>query len=53
MNVIPKDKTQLLNLLTKQSSITVLAMHEGKPSDVAEQLKAIKHGRVTVIVIKS
>jgi len=53
MNVIPKDKAQLLNLLTKQSSITVLAMHEGKPSDVAEQLKAIKNGRVTVIVIKS
>ena len=53
MNVIPKDKAQLLNLLTKQSSITVLAMHEGKPSEVAEQLKAIKLGRVTVIVIKS
>ena len=53
MNVIPKDKAQLLNLLTKQSSITVLAMHEGKPNDVAEQLKAIKNGRVTVIVIKS
>ena len=53
MNVIPKDKTQLLNLLTKQSSITVLGMHEGKPSEVAEQLKAIKQGRVTVIVLKS
>jgi hypothetical protein len=53
MNVIPKDKTQLLNLLTKQSSITVLSMHEGKPSEVAEQLKVIKHSRVTVIVIKS
>lgn len=53
MAIIPKDKAQLLGLLNKQSSITVLAMHEGKPSDVAEQLKAIKHGRVTVIVIKS
>lgn len=53
MNVIPKDKTQLLNLLTKQASITVLAMQEGKPSEVADQIKLIKQGRVTVIVIKS
>ena len=53
MNVIPKDKTQLLNLLNKQSAITVRALHEGKPSEVAEQLKAIKQGRVTVIVLKS
>jgi hypothetical protein len=53
MNVIPKDKAQLLNLLTKQSSITVLAMHEGKPSEVADQIKLIKQGRITVIVIKS
>jgi hypothetical protein len=53
MNVIPKDKAQLLNLLTKQSSITVLAMQEGKPSEVADQIKLIKQGRITVIVIKS
>ena len=53
MTIIPKDKTQLLSLLNKQSAITVLALHEGKPSEVAEQLKAIKQGRVTVIVLKS
>ena len=53
MTIIPKDKPQLLSLLNKQSAITVLALHEGKPSEVAEQLKAIKQGRVTVIVLKS
>ena len=53
MTIIPKDKTQLLSLLIKQTAITVLALHEGKPSEVAEQLKAIKQGRVTVIVLKS
>ena len=53
MTIIPKDKPQLLSLLNKQTAITVLALHEGKPSEVAEQLKAIKQGRVTVIVLKS
>jgi predicted amino acid racemase len=52
-SLIPKDKTQLINLLNKQSSITVLAMQEGKPSEVADQIKLIKQGRVNVIVIKS
>jgi hypothetical protein len=28
-------------------------MQEGKPSEVADQIKLIKQGRVTVIVIKS
>ena len=53
MTFIPKDKTQLINVLNKQSTITVLAMQEGKPSEVAAQIKLIKQGRVTVIVIKS
>ena len=53
MTIIPKDKPQLLSLLNKQTAITVLALHEGKPSEVAEQLKAIKQPQVTVIVLKS
>jgi hypothetical protein len=53
MNVIPKDKTQLLSLLNKQPSITVLALHQGSPAQVAQQLQTLKQPQVTVIVMKS
>ncbi len=53
MTIIPKDKPQLLSLLHKQPSITVLALHQGTPTHVAQQLQTLKQPQVTVIVLKS
>jgi len=53
MTIIPKDKPQLLSLLNKQPSITVLALHQGSPAQVAQQLQTLKQPQVTVIVMKS
>ena len=53
MTIIPKDKPQLLSLLNKQTAITVLALHQGTPAQVAQQLQTLKQPQVTVIVMKS
>ena len=53
MTIIPKDKPQLLSLLNKQTAITVLALHQGTPAQVAQQLQTLKQTQVTVIVMKS
>ncbi len=53
MNVIPKDKTQLLALLQKQPTINVIDVIEGKPASLAEKIRSLKEPNVTVIIIKS
>ena len=53
MNLIPKDKTQLIALLQKQPTINVIDVIEGKPASLAEKIKSLKDPYVTVIVIKS
>ena len=53
MNLIPKDKAQLLALLQKQPTIHVIDITEGKPATVAEKIRSLKDSNVTAIIIKS
>jgi hypothetical protein len=53
MNLIPKDKAQLIALIQKQPTINVIDVIEGKPSSLAEKIKSLKEPNVTVIVIRS
>lgn len=53
MNLIPKDKAQLIALLQKQSTINVIDVIEGKPASLAEKIRSLKDPKVTVIIIKS
>jgi len=53
MNLIPKDKAQLLALLQKQPTIHVIDVTEGKPASVAEKIRSLKDPNVTVIIIKT
>ena len=53
MNLIPKDKTQLIALLQKQLTIRVIDVIEGKPTSLAEKIRSLKDSNVTVIIIKS
>ena len=53
MNLIPKDKAQLLALLQKQPTINVIDVIEGKPASLAEKIRSIKDPNVTVILIKT
>jgi hypothetical protein len=53
MNVIPKDKAQLIALLQKQPTINVIDITEGKPASLAEKIRSLKDPNVTVIVIRS
>jgi hypothetical protein len=53
MNLIPKDKAQLIALLQKQPTINVIDVIEGKPSSLAEKIRSFKDPNVTVIIIKS
>ena len=53
MNLIPKDKAQLIALLQKQPTIHVIDITEGKPVTVAEKIRSLKDPNVTVIIIKS
>ena len=53
MNIIPKDKAQLLALLQKQPTINVIDVIEGKPASLAEKIRTLKDPNVTVIVIRS
>ncbi len=53
MNLIPKDKAQLLALLQKQPTINVIDITEGKPASLAEKIRTLKDPNVTVIVIRS
>jgi hypothetical protein len=53
MNLIPKDKAQLIALLQKQPTIHVIDVTEGKPASVAEKIRSLKETNVTVIIIKS
>ena len=53
MNLIPKDKAQLLALLQKQPTINVIDITEGKPTSLAEKIRSLKDPNVTVIIIKS
>jgi hypothetical protein len=53
MNLIPKDKAQLLALLQKQPTIHVIDITEGKPASLAEKIRSVKDPNVTVIIIKS
>jgi hypothetical protein len=53
MNLIPKDKAQLLALLQKQPTINVIDVIEGKPANLAEKIRSLKDPNVTLIIIKS
>jgi hypothetical protein len=53
MNLIPKDKAQLIALLQKQPTIHVIDVIEGKPATLGEKIRSIKDTNVTVIVIRS
>ncbi len=53
MNLIPKDKSQLIALLQKQPTIHVIDITEGKPALLAEKIRSLKDPNVTVIIIKS
>jgi len=52
MNLIPKDKAQLLALLQKQPTIHVIDITEGKPASLAEKIRSLKDPNLTVIIIK-
>ena len=53
MNLIPKDKVQLIALLQKQSTINFIDVKEGKPASLAEKIRSLKDPNLTVIIIKS
>ena len=53
MNLIPKDKSQLIALLQKQLTINVIDVIEGKPASLAEKIRSLKDPNVTVILIKT
>ncbi len=53
MNLIPKDKAQLIALLQKQPIINVIDVIEGKPALLAEKIRSLKDPNLTVIIIKS
>ena len=53
MNLIPKDKAQLIALLQKQSTINVIDVIEGKPASLTEKIRSLKDSNVTVIIIKT
>ena len=53
MNLIPKDKTQLIALLQKQPTIHVIDVIQGKPASLTEKIRSLKDSNVTVIIIKS
>ena len=53
MNLIPKDKAQLIALLQKQPTIHVIDVIEGKPASLAEKIRSLKDKNLTVIIIKS
>ncbi len=53
MNLIAKDKTQLIALLQKQLTINVIDVIEGKPASLSEKIKSLKDPNVTVIIIKT
>ena len=53
MNLIPKDKAQLIALLQKQPTIKVIDITEGKAATVAEKIRSFKDPNLTVIIIKS
>ena len=53
MNLIPKDKAQLIALLQKQPTINVIDVIDGKPASLAEKIRSMKDSNVTVIIIKS
>ena len=53
MNLIPKDKAQLIALFQKQPTINVIDVIEGKPSSLAEKIRSLKDPNLTVTIIKS
>jgi hypothetical protein len=52
MNLIPKDKAQLIALLQKQPTINVIDVIQGKPASLAEKIRSLKDPNLTVIIIK-
>ena len=53
MNLIPKDKAQLIALLQKQPTINVIDITEGKPTSLAEKIRSLNEQNLTLIIIKS
>ena len=52
MNLIPKDRAQLIALLQKQPTILVIDVIEGKPASLAEKLRSLKDINLTLIIMK-
>ena len=53
MNLIPKDKSQLIALLQKQPTINVIDVIDGKPASLAEKIRPLKDPNLTVVIIKT
>ena len=53
MNLIPKDKAQLIALLQKQPKINVIDITEGKPASLAEKIGSLNEQNLTLIIIKT
>ncbi len=53
MNLIPKDKSQLIALLQKQQTINVIDVIEGKSASLAEKIRSLKDPNLTLIIIKT
>ena len=53
MNLIPKDKAQLIALLQKQPKINVIDITEGKHASLAEKIRSLKDPNLTLIIIKT
>ena len=53
MNLIPKDKQQLIALLQKQPTISVIDITKGSPAEVADKIKNLRQPQISVIILRS
>ncbi len=52
MDLMPKNKQELMQTLQKQKDFKVETVLKGAPSDLATSIKLVRSGQYTVIVIK-
>ena len=53
MNLIPKDKSQLIALLQKQPTLSVIDIATGNPTQIGNQIKNLPERQISVIILKS
>ena len=53
MNLNPKNKPELIQLLQKQRDFKVEAVLNGSVGDLSQKVKSLKPGSYSVIVIRS